>query len=282
MKNQKGFTLIEILIALSILAALSVLSVNTITSALRSKDKLQGQIDDVSRIRDALRLMERDLNLAYHHYDFEKDIADQVRKLNTASATGNPAAGNPSGIPGAGNFPVAPVAPTPTPEAPRLDPATHFVGTEDSMNFVTLNNGRITKNIRQADFIEVGYALKDCKSIDGSKTSKCLWRRTSLIVDSDVTKGGDELVLLQDVSEFSLKYIGPGKTDWVKDWRSDKAGDGATKDNFPLAVEISLTVTKGEKDKKKKYPMQITATIHNPNNPEKKADGSANTTQIPQ
>ena len=251
-KSQKGFTLIETLLTVAILAVMSVLAAQTIQRSMQAKVKLQDQIDDLSRVRDALRLMERDLALAYHHRDFEKEIADKVKTLSKPASTGPP------------GFAPPPDAPE-VREAPRQDPTTFFAGSEEEMNFVTLNYSRIQANARQADFQEVGYSLKACRE---KNQGKCLWRRTSAVVDSDVAHGGNEIALLDHVQELKYRYIGKGKQDWVSEWRSDKGGDAVTKDHFPAAVEISLTFQKGEGDTIKKYSTQIVAPIHFPNNKE--------------
>lgn len=269
MKNSRGFTLIELMITITILATLTMLTAQAITQAIKAKTKLQDQIDDVSRMRDAVRLMERDVNLAYHYRDVEKELSQILKKKN------NPT-GGPTPLPGSEPETVN------RSEAPRRDPETHFVGDGESMNFVTMNNARTVMNTQQADFIEVGYSLRDCKNLRDDKiSSKCLWRRSSPYVDLDVTKGGDEVVLLENITEFKLRYIGKGKQDWTTDWRSDAQGDGATKHNYPQAVEISLTVEKKDKDKGKKYSMQVIAPIHFPNNPEEGANAQGNQSSWP-
>lgn len=260
MKKSKGFTLIEVMITITILGTLTVLAAQAIQQAIKAKIKLQSQIDDVSRMRDAVRLIERDINLAYHYRDIEKELQALSKKQATAATPQPP-------------IPFATPDPQEQREAPRIDPETHFIGTTDSVNFVTMNNARTVRNSRQADFIEVGYTLKDCKNLrDDRETSKCLWRRSSPYVDLDVTKGGDEVVLLENVTEFKLRYIGKGKQDWVSDWRTDPQGDGATKGKFPQAVEVSVTVNKKEGTKSKKYSMQVVVPIHFPNNPEEGAN----------
>jgi prepilin-type N-terminal cleavage/methylation domain-containing protein len=271
-KHQRGFTLIELMITVGILATMTVLAAQSIQQAIKSKSKIQSQIDDVSRMRDTLRLIEGDVNLAFHYRDVEKEIQDLAAKKTP------PAAGAP-GAPGTAPAPVeaAPV-PTPTPEdaAKRIDPTTNFIGTSSSMDFVTMNNARMVRNAKQADFIEVGYALKPCKALSAEQgRSDCLWRRTTPWVDEDVTKGGDEVVLLENVTEFKLRYIGKGKDDWSSDWRTDSGGDLATKGNFPESVEVSLTVETGKGSKKKKYSMQIVARVHFPNNKEEGEGGTS-------
>ncbi len=262
MKSQKGFTLIEVLITVAILGMMTVLATQSIQQAIKSKVKIQDQIDDVSRMRDALRLIEGDINEAFHYRDVEKELSDLIKKK---SASKNPQ------VPNQEQF-------SPPPEAPRVDPTTYFVGSGEKMDFVTMNNARMVRNMKQADFIEVGYSAKSCKSLTGEMgSSQCLWRRSTTWVDEDVTKGGDEVVLLENVSEFKLRYIGKGKDDWVSEWRSDTGGDAVTKNNFPSAVEVSLTVERKDPktSKIKKYSMQIVAQIRFPNNEEPK-DANAN------
>lgn len=263
-RSQSGFTMIELMITIAILATLTVLTAQSISQAVKAKIKLQDQMDDVSRMRDAVRLIERDINLAYHYRDLEKEMEDILKKKN-----------NPQTPPNTPPTPVPLQDPAARREVPRRDPETHFVGNAESLSFVTMNNARTVRNTAQADFIEVGYALKDCKSLreDGG-SSKCLWRRSSPYVDLDVTKGGDEVVLLENVSEFKLRYMGKGKQDWVSDWRTDVGGDAATKGKFPQAVEVSLTVQKKVKDRNKKYSMQVIVPIHFPNNPEEGANAT--------
>ncbi len=267
MKN-KGFTLIEVMISLTILSALSLLAAKSIQQGVKTKEKLQVQIDDISQIRDSLKLIERDVNLAFHYRDLEVELNELIKKKQ------NPNQQQPQPGFGGAQPPPQQQPPPPTqPQAPRRDPVTQFIGGNDKMSFVTTNNSQWISGARQADFIEVGYEWKECSSQDSKQKSKCLWRRSSTSVDLDVTRGGEAVVMLENVTEFELQYIGKGKTDWVGEWRSDSGGDGATKDNFPLAVRISLKVEKGSGDQAKKYSTQIVANVHFPNN---KADASGN------
>jgi prepilin-type N-terminal cleavage/methylation domain-containing protein len=276
--KSAGFTLIEVMITITILGTLTVLVAQSMQTAIKSKAKLQTQIDTSSRMRDAMRLLQRDINLAYHYRDVEKEIDALIKKKNTPGGAGAGA----GIVPGAPVVPGQPVGPDPDQigsampngerrEVVRKDPATHFVGNGEGLNFVTMNNARTVRDSQSADFTEVGYELKDCKSLkEDAGNSKCLWRRSSPLVDLDVTKGGSEIVLLENVTEFKLRYIGKGKQEWVSDWRTDVGGDGVTKNNFPTAVEVSLTITKKEKGRDKKYSMQLITPIHFPNNAEEK------------
>lgn len=268
-KNETGFTLIEVMITVMILSILTVMSSQTLQQAIKNKLKLQEQIDDVSRMRDALKLMERDINQAFHYRDLEKELIAMNKKKQQQKQQQQPV-GFPRG--GIVDQPVDPIDNQEDPNEPkatRLDPVTQFKGEEEKLNFVTMNSMNLYKNNLQAEFSEVGYYLRDCNSLsDDKKTSKCLVRRSSEHVDQDVTRGGTETILLEDISEFKLKYLGRGKQEWNTVWHTDASGDGATKNNFPDAVEISLTIEKLKNKKKKTYSMQIVASIHFPNNAE--------------
>ncbi|WP_413561109.1 type II secretion system protein GspJ [Bdellovibrio sp. HCB209] len=269
MKSQRGFTLIEVMITITILGTMTVLVAQSIQQSIKMKTKVTNQLDDVSHMRDAVRLIQRDVNLAYHYRDVEKELQDILKKKNNPNQPQlPPGAATPGGFVPPEQFAFV--------EAPRRDPTTHFVGNAENLNFVTTNNARTVRNAQQADFVEVGYELKECKSLnENATTSKCVWRRTSPFVDLDVTKGGTEVVLLENVSEFKFRYMGKGKQDWVSTWRTDEQGDGATKGKFPQAVELSITVTKKENGKDRKYSQQVIIPLHFPNNADDTNTGQA-------
>lgn len=279
MKSNRGFTLLEVMITIGILGTMTVLVAQAIQQSIKMKSKVTTQMDDVSHMRDAVRLIQKDINLAYHYRDVEKEMYELLaKKSNTTPQTPASPPNNPFLDPATQQMQQQTQngwnQQLQKREVPRKDPETHFVGTAEGINFVTMNNARTIRNTQQADFVEVGYELKECRSLgeDGG-TSKCIWRRTSPWVDLDVTKGGNEVVLLENVSEFKFRYMGKGKQDWVSTWRSDAGGDGASKGKFPQAVELSITVTKKNSGKDRKYSMQVIIPIHFPNNPEDTTTG---------
>ncbi|GIL17800.1 MAG: hypothetical protein BroJett040_15510 [Oligoflexia bacterium] len=276
-RKELGFTMLELLIALTILATLTVFSSQTIQQAIRSKAKIQEQIDDMSQVRDALRIIEKDVNLAFHYRDLEAELFEAVKKSSQTTSTppsGTPPPGSPPGTP-----PPPAGPPTTQPisasiqkmeaslKSPnRVDPTTHFVGTENEMSFITMNTARIQEDESMADFVKVGYLIGSCKRPGAEgQGSDCLLRRLSPIAEGDVTKGGENTLLLENIAEFKLQYIGKGLQDWVSSWNS-KTGDGATKGNFPSAVKVSVTVRKGDKDSKKKISMEMVIPVRFTNN----------------
>lgn len=261
----------EIVIVLALLSFLTINVAIAIRNGFKARTKIQEQVQDMSQVRDSIRVVERDLNLAFHYRDIEEEFRAELKK----AAQPAPAPGTPPPIPGIPPPPAPPAPPDPKDEERkrnRKDPVTHFIGHTSDMSFATLNSGRMSADLKQADFVKVGYALKPCRDIRTENDTQCLVRREGSLVEGDITKGGTEVVLLRDVTEFKLRYFGKGKQDWNSEWDSLN-GDGVTKNAFPEAVEISLTIERGEKDKKKKISMQTVASIHFPNNEQKSGSG---------
>lgn len=277
MKN-KGFTLLEILIAISILSTLMIFSNQSIQNAIKAKVKIHDRLQTDSALRDALRVMSRDIGLAYHYRDIETEYKELVKKSSQTGQQPNPQ--QPAGaVPTGGANPqqtaqqqmVAMITAWAQKDPDRKDPTTHFIGSSEEVHFATMNSAQISEDLPQADFIKVGYYLADCKNLDDSgPSSKCLVRSADPLIEGDITKNGPATRLLENVSEFKLRYIGKGKQDWVSDWNS-KIGDAATKDNFPEAVEITITTLTPEAKAKGKpgMTMSISAPIHFHNNADK-------------
>lgn len=268
--SKKGFTLIEVMITMAILSVISVLVAQSIRQGVKNKTAIQTQVHSLSQLRDSLRVIEKDIQLAFHYRDIEQEITTMITSQNQTPSS---APQNPGQPPNPNQQNSTRIQPRQR-QVPRISPVTHFEGSENQMNFVTMNTGRVFANEAVADFIEVGYSVKSCKSLDPKyKDSQCLWRRTSTSVDTDVTKGGTEAVLVENVEEFKLRYFGKGKQDFNTQWNSGPNGEASTKDKYPELVEVNLTLVQPEGvsenlSKKKKYSMQIVVPVHFPNNKE--------------
>jgi prepilin-type N-terminal cleavage/methylation domain-containing protein len=265
--DSSGFTLIEIMIAIVIMSVLSILTAQAVQSAIQQKTKFQGDIERDAAIRDAMRVMERDVNMAFHHRDFTTEMLNQIQ---TDASKATPTATPPSA--GVAPAPTAAPATAPTPAGtPRKPPPeyTAFIGKEQSLDFTSLSHVRTTRDSAESDQAEIGYSLKTCKSqLAASKagsTSQCIWRRVSPILDEDVTKDGTETVLLENVQEFKMRFLGPGHEDWLDHWDTTQ-GEASMKDTFPYAVEIYVKAFNKNDPKDKPVAMTMVVPLRFPNN----------------
>lgn len=276
MKSSRGFTLLEILIAMMIMTFLSLMTVESIQRALRSRAKIQADIDKNTTVRDALRVIERDINMAFNYRDPSIEVYNQAQK---ARQKANSQTFNPGGTGNGTGAPVTPPVFTNPGDAEKYKLkvekiATQFIGDSESINFTSLSNIRLNEDSKMSSQAEIGYKIKSCRRrTTQEQSSKCLWRRVSNFFHEDITREGVETVLLENVQDFKLRYLGPGKDgEWIDAW-STAANDDSTKGVFPYAVEITIEVKDtSAKVKDKTLRMTMVASIRNPNNPKPKTE----------
>jgi type II secretory pathway component PulJ len=250
-----------------LLAFLSIFTARSITNAIHSREKIQKDIDRYSTLHDALKVIERDINDAFHYQDFNARLFNMSLKARATMASQNP---QPTPTPG---VPVPPGGQANTPFQEKYQQKTEykytgFIGEKSALDFTTLSNVRMAEDQQVSSQSEVGYHLKNCRRrVAQNSASNCLWRRVAPVIDDDLTKGGQETVLLENVQKFELRYLGPGKEkEWVDQWITTERGDDLSKGKFPYAVEVTIEVQdKNAKDKPLR--MTIVAAIRNPNNP---------------
>lgn len=257
---MKGFTLVEVLLTLIILAVLTTLTAQTIQRSTSIKSKLQKGIDQQSAVRNAVTVMERDISLAFNYRDPNAEVqaAIKKRKQEQAAATGVP--------PEDDGQPVAPPPPI----------LTHFIGDSDKIAFTALSGVRTFPNSPISEQQEVSYEVKSCKSFfNPSQEGSCLFRRSAPNIDDDLTSGGDEIAILEGVTDFKLRYFGEGKEDWVETWKTKDGADDVTRGRFPLAVEITVE----QEENGKKFKMTTVAELRFPNNKPREEPNAQNPSQ---
>lgn len=285
-KKQTGLSLLEVLIAMTIFSTITAITAQALRQALMNKSKIQSQLDEMSQVRDALNIIRKDLELATHYLDFELELKEAAKKQarSLIQAAISPAQSAPNQPP-----PGLPPPPTPSvsPEQQiqlqqklqeldqkfvtnnqfRLSPATHFRGLEDKLYFVTANtlSSPTSDNPFQMPsyMTRISYQVKPCPL---KSEIKCLVRYYDPVTDGDIEVIQKGITLLEGVSEFSLRYLGRRQQDWTSNWDS-RQENGAQKNLYPEAIEVTLTRTSGEGPSEKKITMQSVTYLHFPNNP---------------
>lgn len=272
--NQRGFTLLEVVIAVAIMAVLSFYTAQSISSAVKSKAKVQTDIDRVSTLRAAMNVLKEDLHRAFNYRDPNIELYNRAGVMRQAQEQQRQQSGQPA--------PGAPGAPNPAPGAagvagqplPPFEPRpemifTGFKGEKSSLYFTSLNNSRTQSNEGSSEQMKVGYFLRTCRSRkDPNKSGQCLVRSKATYLDEEIDKGGEEMVLLENVTRFELQYLGPIRgSDWQGSWRSNDGQDASMRGQFPVAVEVTLEHHDKSLPQSKPTAMTIVAEIRNPNNP---------------
>lgn len=273
LNKQAGFTLLEVVIAIAILSFISLFTARMIQQGIKARAKIQDQIDRTGALSTALQLMSRDIERAFHYHDFNVELYNAAQAARKKKA-------QPPTPPNPPNPPNPPTPPPPDPNDPNNPDAaddkfklkevktyTRFMGEKEKLNFTSLNNSRSIKNMQQSDQAEIGYFLETCSGrVKKDKTSECLWRRMSPYIDSEITEGGNKTVILENVKSLQFRYLGPGhEEEWVESWKTEGAEE-VMKDNFPYAVEITLTILDQRFSPAKEIPMTVVAALKFPNN----------------
>lgn len=283
--SLSGMTLLEVLIALAIFSTITVFTAQSLRQAIVNKTKIQSQLDEMSQVRDALNIIRRDLEMAFNYPDIEKEYLEAarkqaetlIRKNYGASSPASPQGAPPAAAPGVPNqamlqdlqklqerFRVNQEA--------RVSPQTHFKGDEEKVTFVTTHSLNPSDNSGGGNFhvghmVKVTYQVSDCPL---RSERRCLIRHSTYETDGNIENIGPGVALLENLAEFSLRYLGIKQQDWVSTWDSIQ-GSEAQKNRFPEAIEVNLKVESGEGQTKKSIAMQSVTYPHFVNNPQDKA-----------
>ncbi len=248
--SRRGFTLIEVMISMAIMAMLTVLVSQSIRSAVQNKKKLEARMAAETTLYDALRVMKLDIERAFNYQDVFFEIENIALQQLDAEKPKNQN----------GQTDQREQRPPPI----KL---THFLGELSSVHFTALNHYRTKYNAPESDQMEVGYYVDSCERPDGEGTTKCLWRRTSPLIDDEVDQGGAKVVVAHNVTRFELAYRSDRENEeWIKQWRSDNKGRNDHRNNFPHFVKVDLEIEDEKSKKARAVQQSIVIQIAFPNN----------------
>jgi len=181
MKNSKGFTLLEVIIASAILSMIFIttLSLNKIFQDGQDRVEKLEQVYQMARI--SIEKLTDDINMAF--------IVSNNALLGK------------------------------TKDGSQIETA--FIGddkgTYDTLDFNTFSHWRMFRGIKESDQAEVGYYVE--RDPEDSENYRLL-RRENPILDNDVTKDGDVLPLAEHVKSFELSYYDNKSQEWTRNWNS--------------------------------------------------------------
>ncbi|MEN9530517.1 MAG: hypothetical protein RI932_2390 [Pseudomonadota bacterium] len=228
-RNQSGFTLLEIIIAIGILASLSLYAVSALTNQLETRNKLQRSNEAIHSAHAAMMRLTDDLRHAYLLSGNEEQAA-----RSNSDVIGRPM------------FVIN--------GTPRL-----LLMTQSHQSLMA---NRAESNLAYAQYVvcpDLSAPSEVCKQSESSSSAKQLVR----IVDPSVKKVSDDAVisglaqvLISDLKD--LKFSAWNGQDFIPEWNTERSDFGK---RLPKMVKIELSVFMPEDDLTKQVRQENAAGV---------------------
>lgn len=226
--SQAGFTLVEVLIAISILVSLTALMWITISSVFQAREYFGQRYERFQIVRNAMGRMTTELSSAYMAGPMHggEELPGEERDPTELSEE----------------------------EIQRLfmtEPIQFgFIGKDDRVDFTSFAHVRTQPNERSSHHAEISYFVRRERDDVTGDFVQQLVRREDISPDDDITRGGTIFVMVPEVEEVEFEYWDAGQVQvgtmeevaegrWVKDWdttRREYAG------RLPTRVKITVTL----------------------------------------
>lgn len=203
-ENERGFTLIEIMVAVAILAVISVLLWQSSAVILNAKLRFEEEDTRVQEAMMALTRISDDLSMSY--------IYQTQAQLGTGAHGEN---------------------------LTKIEFEAKDGGTQDALNFASMSNFRYIKGSEDIDRAEISYFLKQTEAEEKGDTGYALVKRVQSPPDNEPEEGGVEYVVLDNVKEFDLQFYNKDTDKWTSSWDSNAPEFNK---KMPRAVQVRLVI----------------------------------------
>ena len=217
---SRGLTLLEILVAITILAMMSILIYGAFDGLARSKNGLSRLNGRYHVGRAVMRRLAEEMSSAFLTTHQPISAALIVRKTIFAVKDTSPA---------------------------------------DRLDMTTFSHRRVTANSRESDQNELSYFGAPDPNVAGKVD---LVRREQTIIDIDPNKGGQVMVLAEDIDLFDIKLLDPQSGLWTDSWDSNQAIGQPNR--VPAQVRITLVLRGGPGGRPIKFEEKIPIAITEP------------------
>lgn len=180
---RSGMTLVEVMVAVTILAIVSTITFGGFSQTMRNKAHIEEQADRSHVIRVALERMVSELSMAYVSIHLNPSPALQT--MNTCFIGGRAGRGH------------------------RID-------------FTSFSHRRLYRDAHESDQNELSYFVADHPDPEHSD-HRVLVRREQNRVDDDPQSGGTIQILVDEVVDLEMEYLDEVTGEWVDSWDTREA-----------------------------------------------------------
>ncbi len=182
MRNFKGFTLLEVLLALAIFSLIALTTSHQINVIRITKEAALNQIEQFDAMRSAIAILRNDIAQSFHkrYNDFGPQFALRLSRGDQV-------------------------------------PHTLFDGRKNQLIFTTLSHRNFYIDRKDGQQTEISYFLED----RANSNQKALMKRESPLIDGNLFEGGTIYSLLEDVTQLEFQFWDDKLSKWTDDWNSD-------------------------------------------------------------
>ncbi len=248
--SKGGFTLIEVLISITLLIIISLSIYQATTQTYRYRDTLIREGDFYNGIRLSMGIMERDITLLFSPKLMNPYFAptpSPTPGFDPNQHYGNNSAPPPTQDPALTELLASELGQVTDYWLGATDKTairdSRFVGTENSIRFVSASHQRIYRNYPESDFVKILYEMRDDTDEGAIEGTRVLYKVEDPNVFDDVEKKGDtskQYALLPGVKSLKFRYYRKDKKTWDRTWDSSK---GDVVGMFPDLIEVQIEVT---------------------------------------
>ncbi len=229
-RPQAGFTLIEVLLAVSILAVITGIMWVSVSNMFQTRDFMQKRFQRYQTMRVSMDRMARELASAY---------------VAGPEHGGEPLPGeeqdkNDSGDDSSGTHVLQ-----------QLQDPVQFgmIGRDDRLDFTAFAHIRTLAGEKTSEHAEIGYFTERHRDDKGDLVT-ALMRREDTTLDDDITGGGRIYTMIPDIDDVQFEYWDPGPVKlgtmkemaqegkWVDEWDTTR-----TEFSGRLPTRVRITVT---------------------------------------
>ncbi len=202
---QRGMTLIEISVAITILATITTLVVTVISGTVRGRDKADEELSKPKIANAVLGQIFKDFRYIWW-----------------------------GGITGDAGF----LGKNATRAGKEAD-IVHFVTARRTRITGSEDDGQRREDDRPSPLSEVGYALKSNEA-EGNGLWLELWRREDYFVDDKPTEGGTYTLVYDKIRKFDMRYFAPPEQQSADNQYGAEEWDSRLKHGVPYAIILRI------------------------------------------
>jgi general secretion pathway protein J len=251
-RHDAGFTLIEVLITVSVIASLTAIMWVSISNMFETRDVVTERFERYQIMRVSMDRMSREISSAYlagpEHGGEELPGEEEDPQ---AAAGQNPGGGE------------SQEQPTQRDQDELIQYG--MIGRDDEISFTSFSHVRTIEGEMSSQHAEIGYFLERRRSDEG-RLVQSLMRREDVTPDDDLEDGGEVYTMIPDVEEIRFEYWDPGPVrlgtkeevaeegKWKDQWDTTKSEFAG---RMPTRVRITVVLPpENERSEEKTFQTQ--------------------------